>query len=298
MRADVNTSGLTLIKRMGVLLISLSLCACAYGMRQRESASSSLVDFLYPKGEVPREVTRQVPKLKLPLTVGLGFVPSGVATGQSVQSPYFQAGTGLSEALKNQMLEKMKAAFGGREYLRDIVVIPEVYLRRNQKDGFDTVEQLSRLYGFDVIALVSYDQISTSTQSDLSLLYLTLAGAYLIKADEHDVSTFIDTAIFDVRTRQLLFRAPGINQAADKSSLVEAPQAVRKIREQSFELAVQDMVKNLEKELAVFTERIKKDKVVEISSESKHGSGGAGSFSFFAALMLLIALMLRGLRFT
>ena len=36
---------------------------------QREGVSSSLVDYLYPKGEVPPEETQGIPQLNLPLRV-------------------------------------------------------------------------------------------------------------------------------------------------------------------------------------------------------------------------------------
>ncbi len=44
----------------------------------RQGVSSSLVDYLYPGGEQPPQFDGSVPELKLPLRVGLAFVPAGV----------------------------------------------------------------------------------------------------------------------------------------------------------------------------------------------------------------------------
>ena len=49
----------------------------------RSGVSSSLVDYLYPAGEVPPAVEDSVPYLELPLRVGIAFVPN-----QSGRSEY------------------------------------------------------------------------------------------------------------------------------------------------------------------------------------------------------------------
>jgi len=55
----------------------LLLAGCFANMAQpRRGTSSSLVDFLYPAGETPPPLTDAVPRLNLPLRVGLAFVPS------------------------------------------------------------------------------------------------------------------------------------------------------------------------------------------------------------------------------
>ena len=41
----------------------------------RTGVSSSLVDYLYPDGQIPPEFEEQIPRLKLPLRVGIAFVP-------------------------------------------------------------------------------------------------------------------------------------------------------------------------------------------------------------------------------
>ena len=80
------------------------------GVNVRQGVSSSLVDYLYPKGEIPPEYDRSVPNLNLPLRVGLAFVPSSSGNVE-----------GLSETHKAELLEKAGQAFSGREFIKEIV---------------------------------------------------------------------------------------------------------------------------------------------------------------------------------
>ena len=153
------------------------------------------------------------------------------------------------------------------------------------------MDQVARLYGLDVMALVSYDQVTHVDDTKASILYWTVVGAYFVKGSKNDVQTFVDTAIFDVKTHKLLFRAPGVNKIEATSTLVNSVEEMRKARELSFTLAMADMTQNLDRELDAFKERIKKDNCVVITHREGY-TGGGGSFdaytiALFAALFLL-----------
>lgn len=253
---------------LSVILTSFFLTSCTnywfelIGNNVRQGVSSSLVDYLYPEGEIPPEYDENIPNLNLPLRVGLAFVP---AQSNNIE--------GLSEANKNSLLEKVKESFSDREFIKEITVIPDTYLRSGK--GFQTVEQVARLYHLDVMALVSYDQVAHVDDTKSSILYWTIVGAYFVKGSKNDVQTFVDTAIFDVKTRKLLFRAPGINRVEATSTLVNSTEEMRKAREKSFFLAISDMTDNLRTELDSFKERIKKDKSVAVTYRPGYGGGGA-----------------------
>jgi len=271
------------MKRLVILLVALSLAACAslFGSGKREGVSSSLVDYLYPDGEKPPPQGTNVPNLELPLKVGLAFVP---AQGRD------QA---LNEAERMQMLDKVKAAFSGREYIEEIAVIPEAYLRTGR--GFTALEQTARLYDLDVMALVSYDQVAHSAERSSSFLYWTIVGAYVVKGNKNDVQTFVDTAVFDVATRKLLFRAPGTSETTSNSTLVDLDRDLRASQTRGFEKAMADMTVNLDKELGLFKERIKTDGSVKVTHSSRYTGGGGGGTADFALLGLfgLVLLLLR-----
>ncbi len=236
----------------------------------RSGTSSSLVDYLYPGGQVPPAVDETVPHLQLPLRVGVAFVPGQASYGT------------ISEATKMQLLDKVKAAFVDREYIANIEVIPDTYLRSSK--GVTGMQQVARLYGADVMALVSYDQVAVSEENPAGILYWTIVGSYLIKATSNEVQTFVDTAVFDVDTARLLFRAPGSDVLSDRSTLVEAGETVRKARDASFARAMDQMTGNLSAELDRFRERIKADPTVA-KTEWKSGFGGGGSFTWLTGLL-------------
>ena len=268
------------MKRLAILSIAMLLAACASlsGSSGRQGVSSSLVDYLYPQGEVPPKQAGVITHLQLPLAVGLAFVPS--------QSSNTQV---LSEAERMKLLNDVKKFFEGRDFIREIAVIPDAYLRSGR--GFDTLEQTARLYGLDVMALVSYDQVAHTAETTSSFLYWTIVGAYVVKGNKNDVQTFVDTAVFDVATRKLLFRAPGVNDFKSSSTLVDVERDVRAAQQKGLELAMADMTVNLDKELSVFKERIRTDGSVRVTrmDGSEDGGGGAATVGF---LMLITGLLM------
>lgn len=263
------------------MLASLaSLAGCTeffggYAAQTRSGVSSSLVDYLYPKGEVPPPVDERVPRLELPLRVGLAFVPQAAGGAE-----------GPSEALRMQVLEKARAQFAGRKYVSTIEIIPETYLRSTK--GFDGMQQVARLYGVQVMALVSYDQVAATGDNKLSLTYWTIVGAYLVKGTENETQTFVDTAVFDVATRKLLFRAPGVDSRERSSTAIESAEVARRVRADSFSAAMADMTTRLSVELDRFEQRLKTEpQLAEV--EWKDGGGGGGGAAGWLTLAALAA---------
>jgi rhombotail lipoprotein len=270
------------MKATRLLLLALVLlvtdCAGLFGESRREGVSSSLVQYLYPEGEKP-PAQGQIPNLELPLSVGLAFVPP--ANGRSA----------LSEAERMMLLNDVKASFTDRDFIAEIAVIPEAYMRG--ASGFTGLEQTARLYGLDVMALVSYDQVANSSEKTSSLLYWTIVGAYVVKGNKNDVQTFVDTAVFDVPTHKLLFRAPGISKTVSSATLVDLEQDMRVTQRQGFEKAMADMTVNLDKELNSFRERIRTDGSVHVTRAEGYTGGGGGALDLISVLALLLLLPLR-----
>ena len=266
---------------LAALAILASGCSTMWdwGGARRQGTSSSLVDYLYPDGSLPPEFDDSVPRLQLPLRVGIAFVPG--------QSSY---GT-ISEATKMRLLENVKAEFVDHEYIGHIEVIPDTYLRSSK--GVDGMQQVARLYGADIMALVSYDQVAVSEDNAAGILYWTIVGSYIIKATSNEVQTFVDTAVFDVPTAHLLFRAPGSDITSDRSTLAEAGEVVRKTRDASFAAAMEQMTVNLTDELDKFRERVREDPSVA-QTEWKPGYSGGGALG--GEVVLLLCLWLLGSR--
>jgi rhombotail lipoprotein len=243
----------------------------------KQPASSSLMDFLYPNKEDRAVHSAEVPLLTLPVKVGIAFVPF---TG-------FQ-----KEAVHNkdqyELLEKVKAAFVQYDYIDRIEVIPSTYLTGG--DGFNTLEQVGRLYDVDVMALVSYDQVTQSVENNAALLYLKIVSMYVIPGNENTVQTSVDTAVFDIKSRKMLFRAPGISKLEKRTTAIGIDETLAEKSMQGFDLAVTDMTKNLDDELARFKVRVKQEKIANVEHRSNY-SGEAIDIQF--CLLLLIMLFIR-----
>ena len=252
-------------------LVALPGCATLYqdGFGQRQGNSSSLVDFLYPDGEIPPTQTG-LPTIELPATVGLAFVP---ANGRET----------LSAAEKQELLERVRAAFSDRPFVDSIVVIPDAYLRR--KAGVTGMQQAARMFEADVMALVSYDQLSISAERDSSLLYWTVVGALVVKGNSNEVQTMIDTAVFDVNSARLLFRAPGVARDRRNATLIDNATDLRALRVEGFSVATDDMVTNLDTELGQFREAVENGRRANV-----RWSGGGGGGSTGLAVLALLAL--------
>ncbi len=256
------------------LLVSLSACETLFSggnyEKKRQGASSSLVDFLYPAGGVPAQTPEGLPHLNLPLRVGIAFVPSY----------HYDA---LSETTRTALLDRVAAAFADRPYISAIETIPESYLKSTR--GVLGMQQVARLFSVDAIALVSYDQLSVLAERDSALLYWTVVGAMVVKGNSSEVQTFIDTAVFDVNTARLLFRAPGTHVQQKNSNLLDADKDLRALQTDGFAAANEQMIVNLNHELETFRTAVKNGERAQVAWRS--GSFGGGSNS--AALLLLFA---------
>lgn len=247
------------------------------GGQTRTGVSSSVVEFLYPDGQVPPKPSGELPTLQLPIKVGLAFVP-GASPGVGP----------LSESQKLQLLEGVRSKFTSEDYVTEIALVPEAYLRG--ASGFDAIDRAARMYGLDVMALVSYDQLSTSSEKKSSFWYWTVVGAYLVEGTKNDVQTLVDTAVFDIPSRTLLFRSAGTDRVQKDATMVESPQRLRDMQAASFGRAMQDMTVNLQAELATFKERVKQQKApVRVAKQGGGTQGGGGSTGLSAILVLLAA---------
>ncbi len=262
-----------------LLIVCLLLPGCASHLWNTEkTVSSSLVDFLYPKRSEYKEHEPSIPHLTLPLNVGITFVPP------SSESRYGQYA--LSAHKKNEILSRVKSEFLELDYVNRIEIISDDYLREG--GSFGNLEQLSRLYDVQVMALISYDQVARNTQNKASLLYWTIAGMYLIPGDKNSTQTFLDTAVFDIDSNKMLFRAPGVSDVESLSTAVKLDETFYENSEEGFNLAAEDMIVNLNSELEQFKVRVKEEKVAKVSYSSDYRGGSLGWLSLiFIAIFAL-----------
>jgi rhombotail lipoprotein len=268
-----------------VALVSLALGGCAdspYWHPWRNSvhqSNSSLVEFLYPDGRVPpRE--NSVPELHVPLRVGLTFLP---ARGED--------GAGPDAALRQELLERVRARFKDRKFVSEIVLIPDYYL--SAAHGFEALEAVRRLYSVDLLALVSYDQVMHGDANEWSLGYITIVGAYVLKGNRYDVSTLIDLAVVDPASRSLVLRAGGTDVRHGNATLVAVPVEAREKSAIGFSSAADQMIQHFDSALNEFEAEVRAGKAnVRVLHKGGSGDvGGGGGVSGWLEVSLLGVLL-------
>lgn len=259
----------------GALFLS---AGCTLFPQQKAQRSSSVVAYLYPRQTKP-VVAPSVPVLRLPLRVGLAFVPS---TGSDAD---------FTEAQKLALLNRVAAEFRSKEFIASIEVLPAGYLRPG--GGFENLDQIRSMLSLDVVVLLAYDQMQFTQQNKYSLAYWTIVGAYLFKGDRNDTHTLLEAVVYDIPSRKLLFRSPGVNSSKANSTLLETEQNLRKDSAKSFNLAADDLIKNLQAELTSFKQRLESAPVGAEVARIEHRPGytaASATGAWFAGALALLGL--------
>ncbi|MEA2165153.1 MAG: hypothetical protein QOK37_3280 [Thermoanaerobaculia bacterium] len=269
------------------LFVGLAVLAGCSFSRQIHRRSN-LMSYLYPRAaEAPQPSTEGV-RLRLPMRIGIAFVPPEATNGQ-----FRMMNADLPGTVEKRLLNVVRDAFRSRDWVSDIVVIPSNYLMPG--GGFANLDQLSRMFGVDVIALVSVDQFQSSDPYPISFLYLSIVGAYVLPLDHNDTRTLIDAAVFYVPARRFLLRAPGQSQITGHSTAVEVQQSMRERSYKGLEMAMTDLSRNLSKEVDSFKKDIIGGERNDVDVINKQGTSirTSGSIGWLWALPLLL---LAGLR--
>ncbi len=254
---------------------------------------STLMTYLYPKAQTPPAPNPQGVRLQVPLRMGIAFVPSSQGWREERALP------GLQE---KPMLEMLRTAFKDKPWVGEIKAIPTAYLRPD--GGFDNLDQVTRMFGVDVVALVSVDQIQHSDPKWYSFAYLSIVGAFVLPADKNSTSTLIDAAVFHVPSRTFLLRAPGQSSVKGSTTAVAQAELLRRDAGEGLRLAMADLAKNLDTEVGAFKAEVAEGKRTDVdlvdkqgqSLRSTGGKGWGGSFGLLevgGAAALLVGLRRR-----
>ena len=280
----------TVILLLGVGL-SLSSCEawnaarCYPNCRSEARASSSLVSFLYPSGDEPPEENR-IPELHLPVRVGLAFLPTKEGSAMA----------GLEASHREALLERIRQRFDDRKFVKDIVIVPDYYLA--SAHGFEGLQGVQRLYNVDVMALVSFDQVTYRDDNKWSLGYLTIVGAYVLKGTRNDVTTLMDLAVVDPASRSILLRAGGTDDRHATTTLIDQSRESRAASAHSFSKATDQLIEHFDTALTEFEADVRAGKAnVRVANASASGGEGGGGGSLdLSWIALLASLVYLGVR--
>lgn len=258
-----------------VLVTTFMLGGCAGTTKN----ATSVVDYLFPDTKDP-VVAPSTPVLTLPLRVGIAFVP-GTANNR------WQSSGALTEQKKNALMQQVADHFKKYPYVKDIEIIPTSYLR--PAGSFANLEQIRTMYGVDVIALLSYDQVQFTDEGTLSMTYWTIVGAYIIPGEKNDTQTMLDAVVYDIPSRKMLFRAPGMSRVKGSSTPVNQSEELRADSSAGFDAAAKEMIVNLDQQLAVFKDKVKErpQEYKVVRSAGYSGGSGGGSLDVYALVAIL-----------
>jgi rhombotail lipoprotein len=265
------------------VLLAFSLTGCV-GMwhRHRHHESSSVVQFLYPNKDFSF-VQPQIPTLRLPLRVGVAFLPGSGAGGRYAIQANF------TEQHKTELLRKVAAQFKTLPFVHSIEIIPATYLRPG--GGFENLDQLRAMLGIDVIALLGYDQTQNSRDTEASIAYLTIIGAYIVPAQRNSTNTLMEAVVYDIPSRSLLFRAPGTSSMINNATLFRSAHELSKDSALGIEQAAAQMTTSLAQEIELFKVRAREEpQSVRIEHKPGYTGGGSLGAGFALALVALLGI--------
>ncbi len=268
-------------------LLVLALGGCLSPRQMNRHQASSVVQFLYPGKDQPF-VQPSIPTLRLPLRIAVAFVPPA---GNQVNIRADNGG--FTEVQKTELLRAVAAKFKALPFVQSIELVPTTYLRPG--GGFENLDQIRALMGIDVIALIAYDQAQLTTDTAWSLSYWTIVGAYIVPARKNDTATLMEAVVYDIPSRSLLFRAPGVSTIRCNSTPVNSEAVLQADSAKSYAAAAVDLTLNLQGELDAFKVRAKEEPQ-SIRIEHKPGYTGAGELDGWLAVplaLLLAALLAR-----
>lgn len=271
-----------------VFIVAL-VAACATGTTKN---ATSVVDYLFPNTKDPI-VTPGIPVLTLPLRVGIAFVPpdssyrghsrryTGLFGANQEGSP------ALTEQRKTDLMQAVSDRFRKYPFVKDIEIIPSAYLTPG--GSFANLDQIRTMYGVDVIALLSYDQVQFTDEGVASLTYWTIVGAYVIPGEKNDTQTMLDAVVYDIPSRKMLFRAPGLSRIKGSATLVNQSEELRTDSGKGFDEAAKQLIVNLDDQLTQFKEKVKERPQEYKVVNSSGYSGGSGGGAIDPVSLLLLA---------
>lgn len=275
MRAQWRTSAVAAL----LAATALTTSGCATSPQHH---ATSVVSYLYPE-HIDHVEEARVPVLALPLRVGVAFVPEDDHCQCQPQA--------LSETDRLELMKQVAAHFHDPNLVKSVEIIPSAYL--TPRGSFANLDQLRSMFGVDVVALISYDQVQFTDQNRSSITYWTVFGAYLVNGEKNDTRTMLDAVVYDIASRKLLFRAPGVSHIKGSAALVDLQQDLRRDSGRGFREASTQLITSLDAQLGDFKQKVKESpEEYKVVSRSGGGAGlGAGAIDgWFAAALAGISI--------
>ena len=263
------------------LLLTLALAHVATGcalfmgpghdQTSKVAVTQSALRYLYPDDQLSGLSKAEVTRMTLPLRVGVGFIPG---TNQD------HVGALAREQALQPLLETVQA----QQFVERAVALP--YGALTPSGGFRQLDKIAFLHRLDAVLWVSYEQVAYTEDSPLSVLDLTLVGAFVVPGHHNDVQTRLTATAVHIPSRRYLFSADSSHQSEHTATLVHAPTQIRNAQEQGLLVASQSLEPALHDALHDFKSGLAEDASFDVK-------GGSLSLPMLLTLLLLAGLAWR-----
>lgn len=241
---------------MKEVLNTCRLCGALFviflvGCTHQLTARSNPFTYLYNESDATSTVPTTA-QLRLPLRVGLAFVPDGEIERSGPVSPNLwslnstssQQQNAMTEAQKMRLLDALASNFRNYKFVQSIQVLPSYAAKSSA--GFADLDKLHSIFGIDAVALIAYDQSQHTDPNRLSLAYWTGVGAYFAKGELIDTQTVVDTLVYHIGSRHLLFHAHGVSNISGKATAIGLARQLREDSAQGYRLAAKNTLTSLD----------------------------------------------------
>jgi rhombotail lipoprotein len=226
-----------------VLAIAVAIAVsagCSPFAQEKRQYSSSILEYLFPDDTKP-SFDQPPPPLEPPLNIGIAFVPE---SGQIA----------FDEKSKMDLIQTLAAEFDQHDFVGSLELIPTSHLK--PKGGFTNLDQISALYGINVIVLLDYDQVQHTAEGVSTYLYWTWVGSYTVKGEKNDTNTMIDSAMLDIASRKKILHLHGTSHIKGTSTLVNLSEQLRNDSVEGFKDAGADLLEKFRNELPTLQKKI------------------------------------------
>lgn len=267
-----------MIKRLLLTLTVIyasSGCALFMGpghdQTSKVAVTQSALRYLYPDDQLAGLSKAQVTNMTLPLRVGVGFIPANNRDHVGVLA-------------RQQALQPLLETVQAQQFVQRAVALPHGALTAS--GGFRELDKIAFLHRLDAVVLVAYEQVAYTEDSPLSVLDLTLVGAFVVPGHHNDVQTRLTATAVHIPSRRYLFSADSSYQSEQTATLVHAPTQIRNAQEQGLLIAAQNLEPALQDALRDFKSGLADDASFAVK-------GGSVSLPVLVSVLLLLGLAWR-----